>query len=307
MGENYQSLLERISGDLGLLPDHLNRIIRTAPLRYKKYLIKKRNGGDRLVAQPAKEVKAIQYWLMANILQELPVHDAAVAYRIGKSIKYNATLHAASNFMLKVDFKSFFPSIKKANIKQHIALHLGEQLEKDAIEMISHVLSWAPIRGRGLELCIGAPSSPLVSNSVIYKCDQIIHQYALENDLIYSRYADDITISSLERGKLSPALSAIRDAIQGLAYPHLQLNEEKTVFASRRSRRAVTGLILTPDHRVSLGRERKRNIASMYHHYIIGKLPFERHAELNGLLAFAESIEPGFRAKLAEKHGAHGR
>lgn len=302
MGETYRSLLERISGDLGLLPDHLNIIFRTAPLRYKKYVIKKRNGGDRLVAQPAKEVKAIQYWLMENVLDKLPIHDAALAYRNGKSIKQNALLHSHSNFMLKVDFKSFFPSIKKTNIKQHVSFHLGGTLEQDSVEMISHILSWAPTRRAPLELCIGAPSSPLISNSIMYAFDEILNHYATENILIYSRYADDITISSLERGKLDLALTAIRETIHALAYPKLQLNEGKTVFASRRSRRVVTGLVLTPDLKISLGRERKRTISSMYHHYILGKLPEDKHDELNGLLAFAESIEPGFRAKLIKKH-----
>lgn len=302
MTENYHALLARMSGDLALLTGHLDKIVRTAPLRYKKYLIKKRNGGDRLVAQPAREVKSVQYWLISNVLSDLPIHHAAMAYRAGISIKDNASLHVDSNFLLKVDFRSFFPSIKKVHIKGHLAHHLGTKLSADSIEMVAHSLSWAPSRGSSLELCIGAPSSPLISNSILFEFDKILDDYACTNDLAYSRYADDITISSKTRGQLDAALDFIALTIMNLPYPRLELNSHKTVFASRRSRRSVTGLVLTPNYNISLGRERKRLIASMYHHYITGKLPLDELPRLKGLLAFAESVEPGFHARLINKH-----
>jgi RNA-directed DNA polymerase len=104
-------LLRRMSSELAMLPSHLARIIQTAPLRYKLFEIPKKSGGMREVAQPAREVKAIQRWIIREIGPSLPVHTCAMAYRDGLSILQNAEAHAASRFMLKLDFTSFFPSI----------------------------------------------------------------------------------------------------------------------------------------------------------------------------------------------------
>jgi RNA-directed DNA polymerase len=101
-------LIRSLSFDLGMLPIQLEQIIRTAPLRYKVFEIPKRDGSPRIVAQPAREVKAIQRWLVKDLSTILPVHSAATAYQKGTSIKINADRHARSNFILKMDFKNFF-------------------------------------------------------------------------------------------------------------------------------------------------------------------------------------------------------
>jgi hypothetical protein len=56
------------------------RIVRNAPVRYKTYTIQKRNGGDRIISQPARELKALQRLLVDGLLYHLPVHPAATAY-----------------------------------------------------------------------------------------------------------------------------------------------------------------------------------------------------------------------------------
>ena len=108
MNELYQ----RIGGDLGVTESYLRQLARSAPYRYSKFKIPKRSGtGERLIAQPAKEVKRIQRWLLRNDLSQLPMHDAATAYRKGAGIAANARPHANNRFLLKMDFRNFFPSI----------------------------------------------------------------------------------------------------------------------------------------------------------------------------------------------------
>jgi len=76
------------------------------------YDIPKRDGGHRTIAQPSRELKSIQRFIMANCLHSLPVHPAATAYVRGTSIRDNATAHSKNNVILKLDFSSFSPSIK---------------------------------------------------------------------------------------------------------------------------------------------------------------------------------------------------
>jgi RNA-directed DNA polymerase len=296
-------LIADMSADMGMLPEHLKTIVRTAPLRYKVFYIPKRSGGMREVAQPAREVKAIQRWLVGKLETQIPVHVAATAYRTGTSIKLNALTHAESNYLLKLDFRNFFPSITAGDIERHLVLHCSDLYEASAIRLIAYVCSWAPQRQPPLRLCIGAPSSPLISNSVMHSFDVQLAAIAESDGVKYTRYADDLALSSKSFGVVDQYAELVASIVRGLDYPRLSLNTAKTVLASRAGRRVVTGVTLTPDFQLSIGRDRKRLIRTMYHRDTLGQLSSEAQQELRGLLAFADSIEPGFSARLRRRAG----
>lgn len=295
---NGGDIIQRISADLAMLPSHVVKIIKTAPLRYKVFEVPKKSGGFREIAQPAREVKLIQYWVIKNLENLLPVHSSASAYRSGASIKANAEAHVSSRYMLKLDFNNFFPSILFSDIKFHIDKYCSEFLDPSASSVVAHVCCWAKDRAIPLRLCIGAPSSPLISNSIMFDFDKRLHEIAREKDVVYTRYADDITLSSRERGRVEEFVGIVASLLMELEYPRLSLNKAKTVLASRAGKRVVTGLILTPDGRVSIGRERKRFIRAMYHRSLAGLLSDDESEQLMGLISFADDIEPGFSTRL---------
>lgn len=293
-------LLSQMSIDFGMLPSHLQSIVRTAPIRYKVFHIPKRSGGLREVAQPAREVKAIQRWFIKRLELMLPLHAAATAYHSGASIRNNALWHVESNYLLKMDFRNFFPSILMTDIIRHLEAHCSQHFDSSAIKLIAYVCTWAPKRQGPLRLCIGAPSSPLLSNSVMFDFDTRLSSVAASDGVTYTRYADDLALSSKTSGGINTYPSVVAKMIEALDYPKLELNEKKTVFASRAGRRVLTGVTLTADHRLSIGRVRKREIRSMYHRMILGKLSPDEQKELAGLVAFANDIEPGFAAWLSK-------
>lgn len=296
--QSKSDLLKRMAIDLAILPSHLEQIIRTAPLRYKDFNIPKKAGGFRRVAQPAREVKLIQYWVINEITSRLPVHESATAYRQGSSIIKNAEAHVFSRHMLKLDFENFFPSITKKDITLHLERFCSDHLDLSARETIAHLCCWVPARRPPLRLCIGAPTSPLISNTIMFEFDSRISEMAKKESVQYTRYADDITLSSRERIKLDHYQEIIIGLLQDLDYPKLRLNSKKTVRASRADKRIITGLIVTPNEKISIGRDRKRLIRSMYHKSLYEELDEAHRRILSGLLAFADSIEPGYSDKL---------
>ncbi|HMW22183.1 MAG TPA: retron St85 family RNA-directed DNA polymerase [Burkholderiaceae bacterium] len=291
-------LIRQIARDMGMLPGHLASLIRTAPLRYKVFFIEKKSGGLREVAQPAREVKVVQRWLVRHLTPHLPVHEAATAYRVGASIRDNAARHASSRYMLKLDFTNFFPSIVRSDISAHLERHCGQLYDSSARLLIAHTCCWARKRTPPLRLCIGAPISPLMSNTIMFDFDKRLASFAEADGVTYSRYADDLTFSTDRPHVLDRYVSLVRELLDEISYPSLQLNDEKTVFASRSARRTVTGLVITPDGSVSVGRDRKRLIRSMYHRGTLGLLSPDETKELIGLIAFVDSIEPGFSQRL---------
>ena len=104
------SILEQMCHDLMLPRSTVEHLMQSAPHRYKVYDIPKRSGhGMRTIAQPAREVKRLQYWVLANCLADVPVHEAATAYREGLNTRSNAEVHVRNPYLLKLDFRNFFP------------------------------------------------------------------------------------------------------------------------------------------------------------------------------------------------------
>jgi RNA-directed DNA polymerase len=298
----HTDLIRRMSADLGLLPPHLESIIRTAPLRYKKFTIPKRNGSLRQVAQPAREVKEIQRWVVRELRSHLPMHDAVSAYEEGCSIIRNANIHKASRFILKMDFRDFFPSITISDVMRHVEKYCAGIYGPLEIKQLAFACVWTPTRKPPLRLCIGAPSSPFISNSVLYEFDEAIFQYAHTRGVRYSRYADDMIFSTNRDDVLKNFPRQVRSVLKRVGLGGLRLNNAKTVHASRAGKRVVTGIVLTPDGSLSVGRDRKRLVRSMFHRFKLGLLTPEEQATLSGLLAFIDSVEPGFSDKLERRY-----
>jgi RNA-directed DNA polymerase len=167
--------------------------------------------------------------------------------------------------------------------------------------MISRICSWAPNRKPPLRLCIGAPSSPLLSNSILYDFDCLIDTVATQDRVVYTRYADDLTFSSFTPDVLKRYPDVVKNICASLAYPSLVLNTKKTVFASRAELRMVTGVTLTPDHFLSVGRERKRLARAMFNRFTLDLLNVKEIEKMRGLLSFIDHIEPGFSLRLKSK------
>lgn len=131
-----------------------------------------------------------------------------------------------------------------------------------------------------------------------------ISELVAKDQVTYTRYADDLTFSAKRTGFLTGVEKALRKTMREVAYPTLTINSSKTVLATTKYKRMVTGLVLTNEGTVSLGQERKRKIRAALHHASLGKLNQKERAHLAGMLAFVNDAEPDFLVKLKDKYGA---
>jgi RNA-directed DNA polymerase len=299
------TIVQRISSAVGVPTWTIVAAARKAPIKYKVYQIPKRSGtGMRTIAQPAKDTKVLQRWLVEHELSLLPVHGCTTAYRSGASIRENAQRHINSRYLFKADFSNFFASITDAHLEQHLRKYLPTRYSGEELRFISHVVLWRPnLASRRLELCIGAPSSPCISNTIMYDFDVQVSNYCDELGIVYSRYADDLTFSTTIPGLLTGVPNVLRNLLGALEYPRIRLNEDKSVFTSKKYRRTVTGLVLSSQGAVSLGRDRKRLIRAMVDHFRSGILDSAGVNNLRGLIAFAHDVEPEFVNRLAKRYG----
>jgi RNA-directed DNA polymerase len=298
MGELLQRLVEASA-----LPEStVSEILRSAPSRYKEFRIPKRNGGFRKIAQPAKELKILQRAFVEQYLQWLPIHQAATAYITGKSIKDNAAPHAGHGPILKMDFKDFFPSITGRDWERYAERYLLFDNAED-LQLSTQLLFHKPAGGRKLRLAIGAPSSPMLSNLIMFEFDSILTSMLEEENVIYTRYADDLTFSAPRTGFLTGVPRAVTHILRRLEFPTLRINRDKTTLITTKYHREVTGLTLSNDGEVTLGRERKRAIRAGLHYFKHQRLSPVEAEKLAGLVAFAKFIEPEFFSVLERTYG----
>lgn len=287
------NIIEHIQSDFSLSRQDARILAYTAAYRYKLHYIEKRHGrGKRLIAQPTAEIKLLQRWAVEKYVDQLPIHKAATAYRPRVSIKDHAAVHAENHYLLKLDFQDFFPSILGTHFLMHLKSHM--RISDDDANLLMRLLFRFDRELQDYVLSIGAPSSPAVSNTIMYDFDNKLTNYCRKHDVVYSRYADDLALSTSKPKVLNDAFDFVKRLCGDMPYPRLQLNDAKTVFTSKKHRRQLTGLILTNDGKPSLGREKKRLIRSMAHRFSLGEIPEDQVLRLRGLLAFAYSIEPLF-------------
>jgi RNA-directed DNA polymerase len=297
-------LLSKISRELFVPLGDLTYLAHSAPYRYKVYEIKKRQPlKTRTIAQPAREIKRLQYWIISNLLKNFPIHSAALAYRKGKSILNNAKPHSKKKFLLKLDFKDFFHSIKATDFRKFLEQSGQKLVDVSDMEYLCRILFWKNKRTGDLILSIGAPSSPVLSNILMHEFDSKVNEYCKSMGITYTRYADDMTFSTNKREILRSVVEKMRQICDGLPYPRLRLNADKTVHASRATSRRVTGLVLSNEGVVTIGRSRKREIRAAVHHFKVGKLSADESSALGGTLAFVNSVEPQFLKVLTKRYG----
>lgn len=290
-------VLEQLLSQFNLSRYEWDVFIKTAPYRYKKYKIPKRNGGSREIAQPSKALKIVQKYLLESVLKEMPVHEVATAYKKNTSIKDHALVHASNKYLLKLDFKSFFPSLNEDDFRKHCKKHLTI-LTTDDVNILIRLLFWAPTRKRKkLIMSIGAPSSPKLSNSLLYEFDCKLNEYCKSEGVVYTRYADDIALSCNSPDVLFKIQRTVESLCQTISYPKkLKINQEKTVHTSKKEKRFLTGLVLSNDGTVSLGRDKKREVRARIHSYAKSPSSFDESVrnQLKGYLLFAMSIDENF-------------
>jgi RNA-directed DNA polymerase len=172
------SLLDEMAVRFRIAPADLLRIIDTAPARYKEYTIPKRNGGVRTIAQPAREVKLLQRYIMQTKLPAFPIHDAATGYIKHRNIRYNAEIHQHSRVILKLDFENFFPSITVNDWTLLLSRFTPAVIERRDSQLYRKILFWGQQSTVPKCLSIGAPTSPMLSNIMLYRLDTMLFRAA---------------------------------------------------------------------------------------------------------------------------------
>ena len=276
----------------------LDNYAQTCPYRYKTYQIEKRSTGFRTISQPSKDLKVVQRFMLEKFLNpKLIVHDAAKAYKTDTNILDNAKPHLKNSYILKMDFEDFFPSITAKDFVNYlISSNIAE--ENYESELLAKIFFMN--KNGELRLSIGSPGSPIISNALLKDFDKVIFDQCVKEGIAYTRYSDDITLSTNHQDILFAWPEKVKAYLLTMNSPKLKLNEEKTIFSSKKFNRHVTGITITNDGKPSIGRGRKRTLRSRVFH--AANCSEKELANLRGHIAFATQVDAHFLVSLNKKY-----
>lgn len=230
------------------LSRHLIYLLSTkSELYYRCFSIKKKNGETRNIMAPTYTMKTVQRWILQNVLDKLAISPCAMAFykEKGSSTRRNAEIHQRSLYLLEYDIRRFFDSIPRKRVLK-IFLNIGyNTFMANVFANICTYKGYLPQGG----VC-----SPYLSNIVCIQLDERLQAYCAKRDILYSRYADDMTFSCDNIETLRRIKKMISKIITSEGF---DINQSKTRLLTPFCHKSVTGITIN-DETIKANKELKK-------------------------------------------------
>lgn len=230
---------------------------------YRHFTISKRSGGSRTIDAPTGSLLNIQRKLSDSLYEVYKAPDCAHGFVPKKSIATNAVSHVGHPVLLNLDLKDFFPSITAARI-HGLFSHESFGFSPSLVNLLTNLVCY---NGR---LPQGSPTSPVLSNMICMNLDAKLTDFCYHHKLYYTRYADDIVISSTSKRAMQAAYSdserKVSKRIEALINKAgFQINNKKTHIAYRSDRHTVNGIVV--NRKCNYPREEYRSLRVLFHNW----------------------------------------
>ena len=219
--------------------------------RFNQFKIKKKTGGYRQITAPRNKNFTLLLRCVNEIFKSVYTpSNYAMGFAEGRSIVTNADAHKGQNYILNIDLKDFFPSIGQARVWKRLQIE-PFNFSQPVANLLAGLCAVKEKRtmedGTQKDVYVlpqGAPTSPVITNMICDTLDRRLAGLARRFSLRYTRYADDITFSSMHNvyqdgSEFNKELVRL---IQGQGFT---MNEKKTRLQKIGGRQEVTGVIVS--------------------------------------------------------------
>lgn len=220
-----------------------------APKRFRTFHIRKKSGGLREIKAPCSQLDVILTCVNILLKSIYEPSDVAMGFTSGRSVLNNSQIHVGHNYVFNIDLKDFFPSIPQARVWKRLQL-APFNFPQEVANILAGLCCSFDEKVNTNVLPQGSPASPLLTNAICDKLDRRMKGVARRFGLHYSRYADDMTFSSMHN--VYHEGSEFRFEIQRIISEQgFRMNESKTRLQKTGSRQEVTGLTVNTIANVS--------------------------------------------------------
>ena len=295
--------LASIERDLGFSAKTLYGLSNNLEKHYHNVLIPKRDGSKRKLSVPDLILKSVQKSIADNILAQYPVSSYAKAYKIGSNVQRNAQPHVGKKKILKLDIEGFFDHILYSQVKNIV---FCEEKFAEPIRVLLTMLCYYKE-----SLPQGAPTSPAITNIILYDFDETVGAFCSKKKIAYTRYCDDMTFSGDFDER--EVIAFVKGELCKLG---LFLKNRKTAVIPASKRQTVMGIVV--NKKLNITKDYKKKIRQEMHY--IQKFGLDGHVSrckisdkqqyvlsLRGRIAFVLQTTPNdsefleYKKILAEK------
>lgn len=226
--------LKHLSNLIGWDTNGLHYVLYCKDEHYTTYQIRKKNDPEhtREITAPSATMKKAQWWVYHKLLsRDDRISICAQGFMGRRSVKTNALPHKDAIWLLSLDLKDFFDNIYANRVYKYFT---GLGYEENVCWALTSICTFNG------HLPQGAPTSPYLSNLLSKRMDDEIAHYCTDNGFVYSRYADDITISSKDWNSV-PSVDEVRKIVESNGH---RLNHKKTKLRHKGQKMEVTGLTI---------------------------------------------------------------
>lgn len=281
------------------------------PNYYTHFKIPKKSDPNKLreIAAPTGVLKTTQE-LIKNFIEQHQVqcHDTAFAYTEGRDTVRALKRHQEnrSRWFLQIDLKDFFPSINSKFLKRQLMqIYPFPFFPENTIEPIIEYSLLNDSMPQGT--CLSPILSNLVMVPIDHKITERLRQF--KRRFVYTRYADDITISCREKFDYNEIINLIKEIFSEEEAP-FTINESKTRFGSNAGKNYHLGIILNKDNQLSIGHEKNAKFRAMLYNWCkdistVDTTDYEfvkRTHKMLGLISYYKNIEPEYIRKTINKY-----
>jgi retron-type reverse transcriptase len=263
---------------LGISPQLILQIYARPDRHYRSFTIPKKDGNLRKIEAPRVFLKVIQKFIADYLLQKLPVHGSVHSFRHKRSIVTNASRHTGRRWVASIDIENFFNSISIMAIYRLMKTNGFDNNSARVIAALTTFMGHLPQ---------GSPASPPISNAILYEFDMRFDTFCARSGLVYTRYADDITISGSNIHSINLAVSEAKQDL--LTNFGLSLKSDKQRIISNCSQQRVTGVVV--NEKAMPSRKFRREIRAALNNAInsseISEKDFKR---LSGYISYFKSF-----------------
>lgn len=231
--------------------------------KYHKFPIPKKKGGKRIIHAPARPLRDIQERLYVFLNRMYGFYAPEYVHgfvkkqtgRNNTNILTNAEHHVGKAWVLNLDIEDFFPSITSEQIRSALLENPVNLASKETASIIAllGIYNW--------RLPAGSPCSPVLSNIVFYQTDLKLKALCDAKQLVYTRYADDLTFSANVKIK-QPVIEEIRNILKSAGF---HINPRKIRLQSRHGAQYVTGIKV--NEKLNINRRYLRNLRAILHNW----------------------------------------
>ena len=266
---------------------------------YRHYTIPKKTGGLRPIDQPCDELQLALEELKIILTEKFGVlyHTAAFAYITGRSTVQNDMKHLKneSNWYYKTDVSGFFPSTTLDFTMKMLKLifPLSEICKSDeGYQNLRKAISLGFLNG-GLPQ--GTKLSPTLTNIIAIPLDHKLFNELAHKRFVYTRYADDIHISCVQKFDPDKMTKYIQDTFKKIGAPWI-LKPEKTHYGSRKGKNLMLGQCINAENNLTVGYRAKKTFKAMTCNLIMDyknhkPWPLDEVQQYAGLVSYYKMVE----------------